>query len=333
MTSLLDAWRAIDPDARLVSGSTDALGRPLRGVARTRAAAPHLPPLSPGQLLLVEAAVLPAAGLDAFLAAVRDAGLEPAGIWIVADRPPALERADDEMPVLVGGGGAAAFVERVSGYLDAEADRLAEIAADLRLAAAEAALADPQPSAPAGVVAAAMRRGVAVAVDGALVSLNPRAAGRALGPRFAATHARLLGSRASSPEVARRTRDGLWILERPIAAGSTAWMFDDLPFARVDAVALEALAVTLRALLRRPPTGGQRSRSGPRLPPSSGDPVRDTLLAVARANGRIAPAARALGVHRNTVLYRLRRASAELGIDPRRPEDALRLLSEAGGRT
>ena len=66
----------------------------------------------------------------------------------------------------------------------------------------------------------------------------------------------------------------------------------------------------------------------PKAPPSTGDPLRDTLLAVARANGRIAPAARALGVHRNTVLYRLRRAEAELGIDPRRPEDALRLLAE-----
>ena len=64
----------------------------------------------------------------------------------------------------------------------------------------------------------------------------------------------------------------------------------------------------------------------PKAQPSTGDPMRDTLLAVARANGRIAPAARARGVHRNTVLYRLRRAEAELGIDPRRPEDALRLL-------
>jgi DNA-binding PucR family transcriptional regulator len=41
----------------------------------------------------------------------------------------------------------------------------------------------------------------------------------------------------------------------------------------------------------------------------------------------VAPAARALGVHRNTVLYRLRRARAETGLDPRRPEDALRILS------
>jgi sugar diacid utilization regulator len=53
------------------------------------------------------------------------------------------------------------------------------------------------------------------------------------------------------------------------------------------------------------------------------------MLAVARANGRIAPAARILGVHRNTVLYRLRRALAEYGLDPRRPADALRLLKEA----
>ena len=53
---------------------------------------------------------------------------------------------------------------------------------------------------------------------------------------------------------------------------------------------------------------------------------------MARSNGRIAPAARALGVHRNTVLYRLRAASAERGLDPRRPEDALRILAEAERR-
>ncbi|HEX2222475.1 MAG TPA: helix-turn-helix domain-containing protein, partial [Candidatus Limnocylindria bacterium] len=59
------------------------------------------------------------------------------------------------------------------------------------------------------------------------------------------------------------------------------------------------------------------------------DPLHETLLAVARANGRVSVAARSLGVHRNTVLYRLRVARAERGIDPRRPEDALRLLREA----
>ncbi len=109
---------------------------------------------------------------------------------------------------------------------------------------------------------------------------------------------------------------------------AAAWLFDDLPFARIDEVALEALAVTLRALLRRRAPESSTARDAPRLPPSTGDPLRDTLLAVARANGRIAPAARSLGVHRNTVLYRLRRASAELGLDPRRPADALRLLRD-----
>ncbi len=130
----------------------------------------------------------------------------------------------------------------------------------------------------------------------------------------------------------RRTRDGLWVLERSIGPGASAWLFDDLPPARIDEVGLDALAVTLRALLRRrapEPTG---ARAMPKAPPSTGDPMRDTLLAVARANGRIAPAARTLGVHRNTVLYRLRRAAAELGIDPRRPEDALRLLRGRRGR-
>jgi hypothetical protein len=123
-------------------------------------------------------------------------------------------------------------------------------------------------------------------------------------------------------------------MERQVGPGAAAWLFDDLPFAAVDGVALDALAITLRALLRRrpaqPPLGRPERES--RLPPSTGDPLRDTLLAVARANGRIAPAARSLGVHRNTVLYRLHRASVELGIDPRRAEDALRLLREADGR-
>jgi len=172
---------------------------------------------------------------------------------------------------------------------------------------------------------------VAVTVGGTLGALNPRSAGTALATRFVATHARLLEGRASRPEGARRTRDGLWILERAVGPDASAWLFDDLPFAAIDEVALEALAITLRALLRRPVASSAGTRAIPRLPPSTGDPLRDTLLAVARANGRVAPAARALGVHRNTVLYRLRRAATELGIDPRRPDDALRLL-EASGR-
>jgi hypothetical protein len=326
VTSLLDAWRAIDPDARLVSGSDDRLARPIRGVARTRATAPHLPPLSPGQLLVADADLVPAGGLDALLTAVGEPATHLGGLWIVGPQLN-LDRAGAAIPVLAGSGTVGSRAASIGSYLDAEPAAIDAIAAEIRLAAAEAALGDPVPSAPAGVVAARLRRGVAVAVDGALASLTPRPAGRALATRFAAAHARLLANRSTGSGPARRTRDGLWVLSRSVSAGATAWLFDDLAFARVDERALDALAMTLRALLRRPGAAPSAPRP-PRLPPSTGDALRDTLLAVARANGRVAPAARSLGVHRNTVLYRLRRASAELGIDPRRPEDALRLLSE-----
>jgi hypothetical protein len=331
MTTVLDVWRAVDPEARLASGSVDLLTRPVRGIGRTRAAPPHLPAAADGQLLIAEPVVL-GDGLDVLLTGLRDAGLEPAAVWLVGALPGDLEASDAPLPVLAGSGAAAARADAAADYLDAEAARLAAISTELRLAGAEAALVDPQASAPAGVVAARLRRGVAVTVDGALASLNPRPAGRALATRFAAAHARLLGERATPGSTARRTRDGLWILERPVGPSAAAWLFDDLPFAAIDAVALEALAVTLRALLRRRPVEPARGRRQPKLPPSTGDPLRDTLLAVARANGRIAPAARTLGVHRNTVLYRLHRASVEFGLDPRRPEDALRLLREVDGR-
>jgi hypothetical protein len=332
MTTVLDLWRAVDPEARLASGSLERLSRPVRGVARTRAAPPHLPASADGQLLVADAAVLGGSGLDGLVAALGEAGLEPAAAWLAGEGLQSLEPAGDDLPILAGIGPAGARADAATAYLDAERERLAAITAELRLAGAEAALADPQPSAPAGVVAGRLRRGVAVTVDGALASLNPRPAGRALATGFAAAHARLLGERAAGGSTARRTRDGLWILERPVGPTAAAWLFDDLPFARVDEVALEALAVTLRALLRRRPVEPARGRREPKLPPSTGDPVRDTLLAVARANGRIAPAARSLGVHRNTVLYRLQRASVELGVDPRRPEDALRLLREEAAR-
>jgi hypothetical protein len=78
MTSVLDLWRGVDPATRLVSGDPDALRHPVRGVARTRAVAPHLPPLADGQLLIADATVV--ADLDDFLAAVADAGLSLADI-------------------------------------------------------------------------------------------------------------------------------------------------------------------------------------------------------------------------------------------------------------
>jgi hypothetical protein len=235
------------------------------------------------------------------------------------------------------------LVEAATHHLDHADEDLRRVALELRLAAAEAALADPEPSAAAGLVAARLRRGVAVSADGELQSLHPREAGRALAARFAALHARLLAESAGRTAASRRTPEGLYLLERRIRPGASVWLFDDLPFARIDEVAADALTITLRALLRRPPVAAPRDASRPfanRALPSDGAPepqpvtpgegeLRRTILAVARSNGRVAVAARELGVHRNTVLYRLRRASVELGVDPRRASDALAILRDA----
>ena len=331
MTSVLDLWRWLDPSARLVSGATDRLGRPVRGASRTRAAPPHLPLVPDGHLLIVDAAILETADLDPLVTAIRQAELEPSAVWIAGAGDRRFETGAADLPLLAGERPAAETERRAALHLEREREELATFAASLRLAAAEAALAHPQPGAPAGIVSTRLRRGVAVSAEGELVSLHARPAGRTLATRFAAVHAGMPASRTPRAAAAQRNAEGLWILERPLdSAGTsvTAWLFDDMPFARVDEAALDALAITLRALLRRPaagPSGAARQPPGP--PPATGDALRDTLLAVARANGRIAPAARALGVHRNTVLYRLRRASSELGIDPRRPDDALRLLA------
>jgi hypothetical protein len=333
MSSVLDVWRAVDPEARLVSGDVDRLARPVRGVERSRAAPPHLPSAVAGELLVVDVAVAGGGRLEPFLGAVEAAGLAPSGLVLAGtDRPAELERGGHELPVLASARSPGQLADAAADYLDREAAFLSDLSTALRLAGAEAALADPRPSAPAGMLADRLRRGVAVAIDGRLQALHPRAAGRALAGRFSAAYARLLASSSGGDGAARRTRDGLWLLQRGIGPRAAAWLFDDLPFARVDEVAIDALVVTLRALLRRPAPAAVAA-SAPvvaprRQPPSTGDAVRDTLLAVARANGRVAVAARALGVHRNTVLYRLRRASTERGVDPRRPEDALRLLRE-----
>ena len=332
MTSLLDLWRAVDPEARLISGSVARLADPARGALRTRTAAPHLPPALDGELLVVDASLVRGRSLDSLLATVAAAELRPVGLVLAGLAGSGPESAASALPVLVSAHSVAHLTDAMTAYLGDEQGHLQRLSTDLRLAAAEAALADPDPAAPAGLVAARMRRGVAVIADGELKTLHARQAGRALAARFAAAHAPLLsgGSRAES---SRRTRDGLWLLERRVRPGAAAWLFDDLPFARVDEVAADALGVTLRALLRRAPAPRLGSRATTRAPASPPDDrIAATLLAVARSNGRIAPAARALGVHRNTVLYRLRAASAEQGIDPRRPEDALRILAEAEHR-
>jgi hypothetical protein len=332
MASLLDLWRAVDPEARLVSGGLARLRAPARGVLRSRTAAPHLPPVVDGELLVVDESLIHGRPLDALLATLESADLHPVGLVVaglVAARR--LEPAEGSLPILASARSVAHLSEAFAAYLRDEPGHLQRLTSELRLAAAEAALADPDPAAPAGLVAARMRRGVAVVADGEMRTLHPRPAGRALAARFAATYARLLSGGARS-ESSRRTRDGLWLLERRVRAGAAVWLFDDLPFARVDEVAADALGMTLRALLRRAPTPRASARPARAAAPPVQDRISATLLAVARSNGRIAPAARALGVHRNTVLYRLRAASAEHGLDPRRPEDALRILADAERR-
>jgi PucR-like helix-turn-helix protein len=333
MGSLLDLWRAVDPEARLVSGTLARLRAPARGVLRSRTAAPHLPPLVEGELLVIDESLVRGRGLDVLLAALESADLRPVGLVVAGlVAAPRLEAAEGSLPILASTRSVAHLSEAFAAYLRDEPGHLQRLTSELRLAAAEAALADPDPAAPAGLVAARMRRGVAVVADGEMRALHPRPAGRALAARFAATHARLLAGGARS-ESARRTRDGLWLLERRVRAGAAVWLFDDLPFARVDEVAADALGMTLRALLRRIPAPRPTARPAARaVAPPAQDRISATLLAVARSNGRIAPAARALGVHRNTVLYRLRAALAEHGLDPRRPEDALRILSDAERR-
>jgi hypothetical protein len=336
---LIDVWRAIDPDARLVAGDRSASTVILRGVSRTRTAPPHLPPPAAAHLVIVDGALLVVLSPDRLMSEIAASGSEPAAL-LVADPPPNLggEWPDSAVPILTSHGSAASLAAAASAYLADETAHLERLKAELRLAAAESALADPTPSAASGVVAHRIRRGVAVVADGELVALHARPAGRALAARFAAAFSRLFGTPSARALASRRLRDGLWIHEHRIRPGAAVWLFDDLPMARVDEAAAEALSVTLRALLRRPPRSTRPAASG-RAPTSSAAvgtkpepddaPLTATLLAVARANGRVAPAARSLGVHRNTVLYRLRIARDQRGIDPRRPEDALRLLLAA----
>lgn len=343
MTSVVDLWRAIDPEARLASGSTKGLSRVVRAVQRTRTVPPHLPEPMEAALLVVDHASLHVASVPELLSWLIAAQLSPVAVMLAGfDRRSAPEAADDQLPVLTSARPAMWLAADAIAYLADEPAALEQRLAELRLACAEAALAEPELSTPAGLIAARIGRGVAVSVDGDLHALHPRPAGRALAARFAAVHARLLAAPGQGRrEVSRQEREGLFLVERAIRPGAGVWLFDDLPLAAADEVAADALAVTARALLRRPaaaqPAQAAPARPGPTAhpspsPPASarrGDPLDATLLAVARSNGRVSPAARLLGVHRNTVLYRLRRARDERGLDPRRPQDALRILAAA----
>jgi len=322
-----------------VSGAVEALAHPVRGVLRTRAATPQLPPAVDGEALIVDPSLALGRPLDALVGLLDTAGLRPACLFLAATEGRSrMEPAGARLPILASARPTGQLSSSLAAHLRDEDSELARLGAELRLAAAEAALAAPQPAAAGGAVAGRILRGVAVAVDGELRSVHPRPAGRALAARFVGTYGRLLSGSGSRGESTRRTRDGLWLLERRIRPGATLWLFDDIPFARVDEVAAGALTMTLRALLRR--SAGSASSVRP-APPArvqatsdrSVDRIQQTLVAVARANGRMAPAARALGVHRNTVLYRLRQAAAQGSPDPRRPDDALRILAAEARRS
>ena len=330
MTSVVDIWRAVDPEARLASGAAAQFSHPVRTILRSRAVAPHLPEPADGALLVLDGGAVGFGDVGELVAVLEDARLAPVAVMLTGSAR-ALDRSDHWLPVIVSDRPVQRLATEAADYLADERGFLDRVATELRLACAEAALGDPQLATPAGLIAARIDRGVAIEVDGQLATLHPRAAGRALAARFAALHAALLsGSGAARREPMHRTRDGLWLVEGRIRPGASAWLFDDRPLAAVDEVAIGALTVTARALLRRPaPAPTVRQAAARPLTAPGGDALDATLLAVARANGRIAPAARALGVHRNTVLYRLRRALAERGVDPRRPQDALRILAEA----
>ena len=211
--------------------------RPGRGAGRRpHPGRPSAPPV-PGrrQLLVVDAASVAVDPTDRLMTAVADAGLAPAAVLLAAVPDGAhLPVSTSAVPILVSAparpaarrGGERVPRRRGVGHR-ALCDRL-------RLAGAEAALADPTPAAPAGLVAARLRRGVAVIADGELVALHARPAGHALAARFSATlRARSLdaGTRRGGT---RRTRDGLWLHEANVRPGASVWMFDDLPFAAVD---------------------------------------------------------------------------------------------------
>lgn len=332
MPRLIDVWRAVDPEAHLVAGEPSASEGLVRGISRTRVGPPHLPPPNDGHLLIVDGGLLDTLPPARLLAEVAASGSNPAGLMVATGgRDQRDGWPDGGPPILLSARTAAALAETAVAYVADENGVLSRFATELRLVVAEAALADPSPAVAAAEVARRIRRGVAVVADGDMVALVPRPAGRALAARFAAAFSRLFGSTSARAAASRRLRDGMWIHEQRIRPGAAVWVFDDLPMSRLDEVAAEALAVTLRALLRRPAV---RPLGPPSLihqahaaqPPETLDA---TLLAVARANGRVAPAARSLGVHRNTVLYRLRIAREQRGIDPRRPDDALRLLRQA----
>ena len=195
MPRLIDVWRAVDPEARLIGGDANDAIVLVRGVARTRAAPPHLPPPMAGHLLIVDGALLEALAADRLLGEIAASGHEPAALLVaLREGQRAPDWPDAAFPSLASHRPISTLADGASAYLADEPGHLARLHVELRLAAAEAALADPTPTAPASLVAHRIRRGVAVVADGEMIALHARPAGRALAARFAAAYSRLFGT-------------------------------------------------------------------------------------------------------------------------------------------
>jgi hypothetical protein len=150
LTSLLDLWRAVDPEARLVSGSVARLVEPARGVLRTRTVAPHLPPTVDGELLVIDGSLIRGRSLEVLLGILQAAELRPAGVVVAGLSGPRLEPTGSSLPILASGRTVGELTDAISAYLRDEQGHLQRLSIELRLAAAEAALADPDPAAAAG---------------------------------------------------------------------------------------------------------------------------------------------------------------------------------------
>ena len=87
MPRLIDVWRAVDAEARLLSGEPATSEVLLRGLSRTRAAPPHLPSATEGHLLIVEGALLADLAVDRLVAEVVASDSRPAALVLAAPPP------------------------------------------------------------------------------------------------------------------------------------------------------------------------------------------------------------------------------------------------------
>ena len=316
----------------MVSGSSDELLRAVRSVLRTRAAAPHLPSAADPYLLIADAPLLEM-GLSTFISVPSARRIDcPVGSW---SQGPIPERRSNPRRIHCLCSSARAPQPSSSNGVPptwpTSPQRLPGSPTSCGWRPPRRRWPSQSPVRPADSSRRACGAGWrSRRTASSSRSIHVQRAARSPHDSRPRTHGSSLRRSSDRRGDLRQSRDGLWLLERRIRTGASVWIFDDAPLAQVDEVGAEALTITLRALLRRRPADTRSpSRERETVEGHGTGRFGETLLAVARANGRIAPAARALGVHRNTVLYRLRAVRAQGGPDPRLPEDALRILQEA----